>query len=208
MSASYSSLNLVLLGPPGSGKTTQGSRLAASYRVPLISTGTMLEAEVERASPVGLQVRRHIERGELVPDRLLAGIVLGRLDREDCARGFILDGYPRTADQAALLDGILAELGRGIERAVLIDVPREVSAARLSGHRQPSAVEAAAGDVAIDGRRWHEVVDERIRAWEVHAPVLMSHYRARGLLLAIDGDRPVDEVAEALARAVGAPVGA
>jgi adenylate kinase len=191
MSPAYSSLNLILLGAPGSGKTTQAEKLAAAFRLPHIATGEMLSSEVTRNTPVGLQAKTEMERGELVSDRLLAGLILQRIDREDCARGFILDGYPRTVEQATLLDGILAELGRSIERVVMIDVPGVVSMAR-QGSDGPNG----------------DLIRERLRVWQENAPFLVDFYRMRGLLLEVDGDRGVDEVCEAVMQAVGAPVGA
>lgn len=208
MSPPYSSLNLVLLGPPGSGKSTQAERLASSFELPHISTRAMLRDEVERGSAVGVQAEEVMKRGELVPDRLLAGMMLQRLDRDDCARGFILDGYPRTVEQAMLLDGILAELGRGIERVVLIDVPLEVGVQRLvdAGTESDAIVPE---DVAIPGGLDdQDMVRERWRVWHDNAPSLLDFYRQRGLLQEIVGDLPVDEVGEAVRQAVGAPVGA
>jgi adenylate kinase len=211
MSPPYSSLNLVLLGPPGSGKSTQAARLASSFCVPHISTRAMLRDEVERRTAVGVEAEKVMGRGELVSDRLLAGLMLQRLDRDDCARGFILDGYPRTVEQAILLDGILAELGRGIERVVLIDVPDDVGAKRLVSARDPAADAGAmlVEDVAVTGGRdFQDVVRERCRVWRDNAPALIDFYRHRGVLLKIAGDRSIDEVDEAVRQAVGAPVGA
>ena len=190
MTATYSSLSLVLLGPPGSGKTTQARALAAAYQLPLISTREMLESEVENGTSLGRQIERGMERGELVPDRVMSAIILHRLDRRDCKRGFILDGYPRTSGQAALLDGILAELGRTIDRVVLLDVPEEVALKRLR------AVEPA------------DAVHERFQVWRDNSPALVESYRNRGLLLEVDGSQPDDRVREAVMQAVGAPVGA
>jgi adenylate kinase len=191
MAATYSSLSLILLGPPGSGKSTQARALAEAYQLPLISTREMLESEIERGSTLGRQVERDaIARGELVADRVMSAIILQRLDREDCRRGFILDGYPRTAEQGALLDGILAELGRSIDRVVLLDVDEEVGVRRLRG------AEAA------------DAIRERFRVWRDHAPVLIESYRRRGVLLEVDGSRSDDEVRDSVLRAVGAPVGA
>ncbi len=211
MSPSYSSLNLVLLGPPGSGKSTQASRLASSFHLPHISTRAMLRDEVDRGTSVGVDARKVMERGELVPDRVLAGLMLQRLDRDDCARGCILDGYPRTVEQAILLDGILAELGRSIERVVLIDLPLEVGVRRLidAGDVVENNGAIVAEDVSVTGSRdYEDVVRERCRVWRENAPALLDFYRHRGLLLEIAGDRPIDEVGETVRQAVGAPVGA
>lgn len=191
MTATYSSLSLILLGPPGSGKTTQAGALAAAYQLPLISTRAMLESEIASGSPLGRQIEREaIERGELVSDRVMSGMILQRLDREDCRRGFILDGYPRTADQAALLDGILAELGRSIDRVVLLDVAEEVGARRLANTEDEQAIR------------------ERFRIWRENSPDLIESYRHRGVLLEVDGNRSDDEVRNSVMQVVGAPVGA
>jgi adenylate kinase len=190
MTATYSSLSLVLLGPPGSGKTTQARALAEAYELPLISTREMLQAEIESDTSVGRQIEQGVKRGELVSDRVMSSIILQRLDRRDCRRGFILDGYPRTVSQASLLDGILAELGRTIDRVVLLAEDEEVALRRLE------AVEPVAA------------IRERFQVWRDHAPALIEFYRNRGLLLEVEGDDPETQVREAVMQAVGAPVGA
>jgi adenylate kinase len=151
----------------------------------------MLEAEIASGSPLGRQIEREvIKRGELVSDRVMSGMILQRLDREDCRRGFILDGYPRTVDQAALLDTIMAELGRSIDRVVLLDVAEEVGVERLASSEEAEAIE------------------ERCRIWRDNAPALIESYRHRGLLLEVDGSRSGDEVRDSVLQVVGAPVGA
>ena len=204
MTATYSSLNLVLLGGPGSGKSTQAAVLADGYSLPHLSTHQMLRAEIERGTAIGRHAEERFGRGELVSDRVLAGLILHRFDRDDCARGFILDGYPRTVAQAALLDGILAELGRTIERVVLIDVTDEEGAQRLLAAGPPAVSEGQ----PASGESWRSVVSERVRVWRENAPALVELYSNRGLLLRIDGSRPPGEVSDALMQAVGAPVGA
>jgi adenylate kinase len=223
MAPSYSSLNLVLLGPPGSGKGTQARLLAERYQLPHISTGDMLWDEVANSSGLGGSVERDLDRGELVSDRVMSGLILQRLDRDDCARGFILDGYPRRLGQAELLDGILAELGRRIERVVLLDVPDDVLVNRLAGRLVHPGT----------GRTYHEIFDpparsgvddgtgepletreddrepvvrDRLRVYHEHAPKVVEYYRNRGQLVTIDGDRSIDLVFEAIDRSIAAQV--
>jgi adenylate kinase len=202
MTATYSSLNLVLLGPPGSGKTTQAERLASSYQLPHVVTRDMLRREVERQTAAGREAALSLSSGDLVSDRVLAGLILQRIDREDCARGFILDGYPRTVAQAVLLDGILAELGRSIERVVLIDVAPEIGLERLV------AVADSEDDPTPGGLDRRELIRGRLRVWQDNAGAVVDFYQSRGLLLTVNGNQPVERVSEALLRAVGAPVGA
>jgi adenylate kinase len=215
MTATYSSLNMVLLGPPGAGKSTQAQALAEGYLLPLISTRDMLRSEAERGTDLGAQIAARMEHGALVSDRLIGGMILQRLDREDCRRGFILDGYPRNLEQAVLLDGILAELGRGIERVVLLEAEEDACRARLvGGDEADQEFELAVGNGATgpavqrSAGNLEGLVSERFRVWQEYAPALIDFYRQRSLVLEVDGNQPEDSVREAVLRAVGAPVGA
>lgn len=191
----WSSLDLVVLGPPGSGKGTQARRVAERYSIPHVSTGDVLRAESASGTPMGDEIRSFLSSGTLVPDRVVGGLVQSRLDRADCARGFLLDGFPRNLEQVALLDGLLAEMGRGLERVVVIDVSDEVAVARLT-----------AGPASLLGEHRDDVARTRIASWRQHAADVTGLYRDRGLLLEVDGDRPPDEVTDAVLRAVGMPV--
>jgi adenylate kinase len=213
MSPTYSSLNLVLLGPPGSGKGTQARLLAERYQVPHISTGDMLWGEVANGTGLGGEVQSSLDRGELVSDKVMSGLILQRIDRDDCARGFILDGYPRKIAQAELLDGILAELGRGIERVVLLDVPDDVIVARLRGRLvHPGSGRAyhevydppkIAGVDDVTGEKLvqrdddrEEVVRDRLWVYQEFAGPVADFYRRRGQLIVVDGAQSIDRVAE------------
>lgn len=217
--ASFRALNLVLLGPPGSGKGTQAKILAERYRIPHISTGDILREEVRNETPLGLRVKAIMESGDLVPDKLVAGIILHRLDRDDCARGFILDGYPRTVEQARILDDILGELGRALERVILITVPDDVIVERMAGRRScpecgrvyhmvynPPKDGANCDDCGVplvqrpDDRE--EVVRERLRVYHEKTQPLEELYRGRGILLEVDGNQPVDAVTEVIVDAL------
>ncbi len=223
MASIYRSLNLILLGPPGSGKGTQARVLAERYRVPHVSTGDMLRDEVRRGTTLGLQAKEIIDHGELVPDHVVAGIILRRLDQEDSTRGVILDGYPRNVEQAKVLDGILAELGRTLERVVLILVPDAEIVRRLGGRRScaacgriynlqlspPSSVgtcDDCGCALELRDDDSEPVVRERLRQYHENTAPLVEFYRARGLLVEVDGAQQMGTVSEAIVEAIGAPV--
>jgi len=173
-------IRAVLLGAPGCGKGTQAQRLAAALGVPAISTGEMLRDAVARKSPLGEQVEHVMASGRLVDDGLMAEVVSERLDRPDARRGFLLDGYPRTLPQAETLDRLLARRGERLEAVVYLDVPEEVLVRRAAERRR------------ADDRE--EVVRERLEVYRRQTEPLVAHYRERGLLRPIDGDRPVGEI--------------
>ncbi len=223
MTANYRSLNLVLLGPPGSGKGTQAEILAQSFRIPHVSTGEMLRDEVRQGTDLGKEAKAVMDRGGLVPDQVLAGMVVRRLDREDCARGVILDGYPRNLEQYGVLDDILAELGRGLERVLLIRVPDDEIVRRLAGRRScpecghvyhvehappsdPAACDTCGAALCQRDDDREPVVRERLRVYSAKTQPLIELYRSRGLLVEVDGDQPVERVTEALMQGIGAPV--
>lgn len=223
MSAQYRGLNLVLLGPPGSGKGTQARALSARYSIPHIPTGEMLRDEVRRGTDLGLQARQIMERDELLPDRLVAGIVLRRLDRDDCARGFILDGFPRNVEQAGMLDDLLAEFGRSLELTLFIDVDDREIVRRLAGRRwcpQCGLVYHVDNDPPADGRTCdvcavdlmrgeddaEAVVRDRLALFRARIAPLVEYYQRRGVLAKVAGGGSVAEVTESLLEAIGGPV--
>src|SRR6185295_13511050 len=128
-----SELNLVLLGPPGSGKGTQGERLQEGLRLPYYATGDILRAAVRDRTELGRTAKEYMDRGDLVPDEVIVGAIAERIDSPEAADGFILDGFPRTVPQAEALDAKLAELGRGLTAVMLIDAPEEEVVRRLGG---------------------------------------------------------------------------
>ncbi len=173
---------IVFLGPPNSGKGTQAKILAEALDIPAISTGEMLRAAVAAGSSLGQRVAGVMARGDLVSDDLMAEVVRDRLGQDDAAEGILLDGYPRTAAQAATLEEILGERYADLDDVVLIDAPEDVLVARaLSRGRE-------------DDRE--EVVRERLRVYRQKTAPLVDFYDAKGLLRRIDGDQTVDEVAE------------
>ena len=204
-------LNLILFGPPGAGKGTQANRLKDDFQLPFISTGDMLRANVKEETDLGKQAQTYMDAGDLVPDDLIVAMAGERLQHEDVADGFILDGFPRTLDQAAALDRQLTELGRRVTAALLIDVPDEEVIRRLSGRRvcvkaghnyhvefDPPKHEGVCDQ---DGSRLiqrdddkPEVIENRLKVYHDQTEPLVAHYDERGLMRRIDGTRPAAEV--------------
>jgi adenylate kinase len=180
--------DLVLLGPPGSGKGTQAARLTAKFGIPQIATGDILRAAVEAGTPLGQQVKAFLDRGELVPDSLVVDIIRHRLAEPDTQQGFILDGFPRTVPQAEALDALLAELRRPLDAVVYLQVDRQSLLDRLS-HR-------AEVDQRSDDRP--EIIAHRIDVFLDQTAPLIDHYRRQSKLRLIDGTRPAEEVAAAI----------
>lgn len=185
-------VRLVLLGAPGSGKGTQAARLAAWGDVPNISTGEMLRQAVGEGSELGRRVRDIMAAGELVDDATMADVVRERLAAPDAAQGFVLDGFPRTLAQVTELDSILEAAGRGLDAVVAIEVPEAVLTQRMLDRKRQ--------DGRDDDKR--EVIEERLRVYRSKTEPLAEHYRRRGLLRVVDGDREMDAVTESILRAL------
>lgn len=185
-------MRLVLLGPPGSGKGTQATRLKDYLKVPHISTGDLLRAEVAAGSALGLQAKEVMARGELVSDAILLGMLESRLAKEDAKPGFILDGYPRNLAQAGALDQLLARLGQSFDAAVQLEVPTELLVERIAGRAQ---AEGRADDNPDSVRKRLQVYTDQT------APVI-DFYRQRGVLTVVDGVGELDQVTARLIEAL------
>jgi adenylate kinase len=192
-----SELNLVLLGPPGSGKGTQGERLQEDFRLPYYATGDILRAAVRNGTELGAEAKEYMDRGDLVPDEVMVGLIAERVASDEAADGFILDGFPRTIAQGDALDAKLSELGRALTAAVLIDVPDEEVVRRLSGRR----VCVKEGDIC--GSRLEireddkpEVVRHRLGTYHEKTEPLVAYYEERAILRRVDGLPPPDEVSD------------
>ncbi len=204
-------MNVILLGAPGAGKGTQAERMIESYGIPQISTGDILRRAVKDGTPLGLEAKRYMDAGELVPDEVVIGLVRDRLGEPDAAKGFILDGFPRTTAQAEALDGVLAELGKDIDAAVSIDVDKDVIVRRLTSRRtcrscgkiysllanapaDPTVCDECGGELYQRDDDNEATVANRLDVYERSTAPLIDYYDAKGLLHRIDGDRPVDDV--------------
>lgn len=203
-------MNIVLLGAPGAGKGTQAQRLVDEFGVVHISTGDLLRAAVKAQSPLGIQAQSFMKTGALVPDELVIGLVKERLSAPDAAAGFILDGFPRNVAQAQALDAELETLGKSITDALLVDVKNDVIIERLSSRRTcrdcgyMTNVQAASernnvcpkcsGELYQREDDKPQTIAHRLDVYQQQTFPLISYYEKRGLLVKVDGDRPVDEV--------------
>ena len=207
-------LNLILLGPPGSGKGTQGERLQEDFRLPYYATGDILRAAVKEGTDVGRQAKEYMDRGDLVPDEVIIGVIAERLQGEEASDGFILDGFPRTLPQAEALDAKMSELRRETTGVLLIEVPEEEILRRLGGRRtceeNPSHIyhvefdpPKQEGVCDLDGAKLitrdddkPEVIKNRLAQYREKTEPLVDYYDERGILNHVDGKQSPDEVEE------------
>ncbi len=214
-------MNVILLGAPGAGKGTQAEKISAAYRIPHVSTGDMLRDAVASGTPLGLEAKQFMDRGDLVPDALVVGIVKDRLSHADCDNGCLLDGFPRTVAQADALDGALSGVGKTIDAAVSIDVSEDELMSRLTGRRTCSGCDRvyhvvfnppkAEGvcDVCSSPLYQREddsekTVSNRLRVYHEQTAPLVDYYESRGLLKNVDGNGSPDEVFQRVSAVVGA----
>ena len=181
-------MRLVLLGPPGVGKGTQGARLAESLGIPQISTGEILREAVRRATPLGRQAQQLIESGQLVPDDVMIGMVRERTADDDAQSGFILDGFPRTVPQAEALDRLLKERGHPLHAVLSLVVPEQELIARLLLRRRVDDSEAT--------------IRRRLEVYREQTAPLVEYYRSRGRLREVDGVGEIDAIHALLRRAI------
>jgi adenylate kinase len=203
-------LNLILLGPPGAGKGTQAERITEDFDLPYIATGDILREAVKTGTDLGRQAKEYMDKGELVPDEIIIGVILEKVQAPEAADGFVLDGFPRTIAQAEALDGAFAELDRALTAVLLFDVPDEEVVRRLSGRRvspagRPYHVEfnppKVPGKCDVDGSDLiqrdddkPEVIRKRLEVYHRSTAPLVQYYEERGLLRRFDGTLAPTEV--------------
>ncbi len=214
-------MNIILLGPPGSGKGTQAVRISEMYDIPAISTGDMLREAISAGTQLGKQADSYMSKGELVPDDVVIGIVRDRLKEKDCDKGFILDGFPRSIGQAEELDNIMDAMGKRIDVVLNISVEDEEIIRRLSRRRvcaachdvyhldfKPTVAEGvcdSCGSEIVQRADDNEVtVRHRLEVYRRQTEPLIGYYAERGILKEVPGDKPVDEVMKTVSRMIEA----
>ncbi|KAF1304399.1 adenylate kinase [Enterococcus saccharolyticus] len=205
-------MNLILMGLPGAGKGTQAERIIAEYNIPHISTGDMFRAAMANETALGLKAKSYMDNGDLVPDEVTNGIVKERLAESDTDKGFLLDGFPRTLDQAQALDAMMKDLGKEIDAVIEINVPEEILVDRLAGrymcrdcgatyHKvfNPTKVEGTCD--RCGGHDFYqreddkpETVKNRLAVNVKSSEPILAYYKEKGLLQSIDGNREIDAV--------------
>jgi adenylate kinase len=187
-------MKLLLIGPPGAGKGTQASKLSEVFGIPAISTGDIFRANVKNETPLGLEAKSYMDRGAYVPDDLTNKLVRDRLQNPDCANGFLLDGYPRTADQVNELDDILRETDSSLDAVIQLTADTDEVVKRLAKR----AIEQGRSDDTED------VIRNRMAVYEDQTAPLISMYAARGSLIMVDGLGKIEAVTSRIVEALNA----
>ncbi|OGP52819.1 MAG: adenylate kinase [Deltaproteobacteria bacterium RBG_13_52_11] len=212
-------MDLILLGPPGSGKGTQAQKMVERYRIPQISTGDILRTAVKEKTPLGVEAKQYMDQGALVPDKVVVGIVRDRLKSADCNGGFILDGFPRTVPQAEALESTLKDMKRGIDHVVSIEVDNEQLIRRLTGRRtcrdcgamshltfDPPKKEGicnkCGGELYQRDDDKEGTIRARLQVYEKQTAPLIAYYRKRGLLRTIDGVGDIEKIFREIVEAI------
>ena len=202
---------ILLMGPPGAGKGTQAERLIEKYGIPQISTGDMFRAAVKEETPLGLEAKKYMDKGQLVPDAVTIGIVRERLSKDDCSKGFILDGFPRTTAQAVSLDAILKDLDIRLNGVINISVPNEELIRRTTGRlicrkcgatyhtvskppKQEGVCDKCGGELYQRDDDKEETVTKRLEVYAAQTKPLIDYYKNTNVYVEVDGMTGIDAV--------------
>ncbi|MBM4328553.1 MAG: adenylate kinase [Deltaproteobacteria bacterium] len=215
-------MRIVLLGGPGSGKGTQAKKLTDKYRIPQISTGDIFRAAVKEGTPMGLKAKEYMDKGELVPDEVVVGVVKERLAKPDLDKGFMLDGFPRTLGQAQALDKIMVEISKMIDHAILVDVPDEELMKRLTGRRtcrnsacgkmyhvmfnrpkKEGICDACGSELYQRDDDSEATIRERLNVYAEQTAPLIDYYDKKGLLRRVEGVGPIEGIFSSIVRVLG-----
>lgn len=213
-------MKIIMLGAPGAGKGTQAKMIAEKYQIPHISTGDIFRANVKNGTALGLEAKKYMDQGLLVPDELTVRILLDRVAKEDCAGGYVLDGFPRTIPQAEVLDQELTRLGERIDYAVDVDVPDENIVKRMSGRRaclkcgatyhiehipprQDGVCDDCGGGLVLRDDDRSETVLNRLKVYHEQTQPLIEYYTAKGIMRVVDGTLEMADVFAAIVDILG-----
>ncbi|RMG73924.1 MAG: adenylate kinase [Nitrospirae bacterium] len=204
-------MRIVLLGAPGAGKGTQAKKLIEKYGIPQISTGDILRKAVADGTPLGKEAKSYMDKGELVPDSVVIGLVKERLQQDDCKKGFILDGFPRNTSQAETLDKVLDEMGMPLQVALSVDVDFDVLMKRLTGRRtckdcgqmyniyfsppqKEGVCDKCGGELYQRDDDKEETIKKRLDVYEAQTAPLIDYYEKKGILKRVNGVGNIDEI--------------
>ncbi|ACA53909.1 adenylate kinase [Clostridium botulinum] len=204
-------MRVILLGPPGAGKGTQAKLISEKFSIPHISTGDIFRANIKEKTPLGIEAKRYMDNGQLVPDEVTIGIVKDRLTKDDCDNGFLLDGFPRTVAQAEALDEFLKGINKELDVALLIKVPEEFILERMTGRRvctscgasyhirfNPPKIEGKCDicDNELIQRKddTEATVKERLEVYSKQTYPLINYYKDNGIISEVNGTESIDEV--------------
>lgn len=214
-------MKIIMLGAPGAGKGTQAKMIAEKYSVPHISTGDIFRANIKNGTQLGMEAKKYMDQGLLVPDELTVKILLDRVAKEDCAGGYVLDGFPRTIPQAEALDQALAKISQSMDYAIDVDVPDENIVNRMSGRRAclncgatyhivsiPTKVEGVCdrcgSQVVLRDDDQPETVKKRLDVYHEQTQPLIDYYKKQNILKTVDGTQPMEKVFDAIVEILGA----
>lgn len=204
-------MKIIMLGAPGAGKGTQAKQIAAKYEIPHISTGDIFRANIKNGTELGRKAKEYMDQGMLVPDELTCDLVMDRIAQDDCERGFVLDGFPRTIPQAEALTNALTKIGQSMDYAIDVDVPDENIVNRMSGRRaclncgatyhivfNPTKVEGVCdtcgNETVLRDDDKPETVQKRLTVYHDQTQPLIDYYKEQNILKSVDGTKPMDEV--------------
>jgi len=215
-------MRIVLLGGPGSGKGTQAKKLTEKYSIPQVSTGDIFRAAVKEGTPMGLKAKSYMDKGELVPDEVVVGVVQERLAKPDLEKGFMLDGFPRTLPQAEALDKLLSQMGKSIDHAILVDVPDAELMKRLTGRRtcrnsacgkmyhvmfnppkKEGVCDACGSELYQRDDDSEKTIKERLNVYAEQTAPLIDYYNEKRLLGRVNGVGPIEEILARIEKILG-----
>ena len=213
-------MRIIMLGAPGAGKGTQAKKITARYSIPHISTGDIFRANIKNGTELGKKAKTYMDQGLLVPDELVVDLVVDRVNQEDCANGYVLDGFPRTIPQAEALDKALTEMGQSIDYAINVEVPDENIVQRMSGRRacvncgatyhivyaptkKENVCDTCEGELILRDDDKPETVQKRLNVYHEQTQPLIDYYTEKNKLVEVDGTIDIEKVFDAIVKILG-----